>query len=376
MEDSNEIKRGKRGDLAHDGHSYYCSYTHRNKSVYRCKSVRLSEGEPWEVHGYASKRQKLPGAAFCDGRMERHVRGDGESVTRITVPHICGQVAVSVQESGEVLPDAVPPETETLVEVAGRRRDTDPRPYLEVLVPSPEDPSMDYLSLAWMLNYLQNIFTGWSWISGGGRTDRKYAPQKLFSPVVLTVLTRAMGPYVRWVRAKYPKLVCIKYGALKTVARGKAQYERHSYRLHSDYDDTVYTLPPDERPVSLMVALTPFVLLYLPDYHKSYGAIESLHLRENNGVYFTNRCLHSGGANETDEETFRLFAYMTSRASDLPDNRIWLHSDVLPDAKRGTPAEEHSASLTSTTAQGARTYATSRFGRVCAKTDRLSEYNA
>ena len=39
-------------------------------------------------------------------------------------------------------------------------------------------------------------------------------------------------------------------------------------------------------------------------------------------IMFTDDCLHSGGANKTGKMVYHLFAYLTSRLSDIPLNGV------------------------------------------------------
>ena len=142
----------------------------------------------------------------------------------------------------------------------------------------------------------------------------------------------ALEPYMAWVRERYPKLRYFRFGAIKTKAGGRAQYDLHGRRVHCDFDGTVHRLPPDERPVSFMVALDSFDLLFLENPRLPDSEIETLHANKHAGVMFTSACLHSGGANLTDEDKYRLFAYAVSCPEDLPKNHIWL-SDRVEDGE-------------------------------------------
>jgi hypothetical protein len=73
-----------------------------------------------------------------------------------------------------------------------------------------------------------------------------------------------MRPLINNVLSKYPSLVCIKYGALKTNPNCPSQYEGHDHCLHSDYKSFFNDLLPDQRPVSLIMALDEFEFIYLP----------------------------------------------------------------------------------------------------------------
>jgi hypothetical protein len=364
-------KEGTRSALTHGGYSYYCQSSYGGKRTYRCQSVCAEDGI-WRIEPSAEKRGRFPGATFCKAKLVYLANPDGTQEFQVHQPHICPAV-----KGAEPEVDTVPrneiihgPEEEMVVE--GRRSDADPRPYLETMSPSPD--SVDDFVLLQSVLVLLRAFSGWRFLSGGGGGDRFYARQESFSPALFAQVEKAMRPYVTWVQSKYPKLTYVRFGVLKTAAHGLSQFKYHRNRLHSDYDDSVYQLPFDERPVSLMVALDPFELMYLPDYRKSNSHIQTLQVQAFNGLCFTNRCLHSGGPNRTDRPVYRLFGYLVSRECDFPSNMIWLHNDVPEGVPRGSPSEEHTASMSNTRAPDARVYGSSKRGRILVRADRLADY--
>jgi hypothetical protein len=80
----------------------------------------------------------------------------------------------------------------------------------------------------------------------------------------LSVVEKAIEPYVQHVQVKYPALTHVTYGALRTFPHEKLQYPRHGYKLHSDYTVDCKDLPPSLCPISMIVSLDAFQILYLP----------------------------------------------------------------------------------------------------------------
>ncbi len=104
-----------------------------------------------------------------------------------------------------------------------------------------------------------------------------------------------------------------------------AQIGGHYGKLHSDYTANVLEYPPDERPTSIIVAVDPFGLQYLPSQEMERKDIKRLNVNQGEMVMFTNTCLHSDDTNESDNYRLRLFGYMVSHEEDFPKNKVMLY---------------------------------------------------
>jgi hypothetical protein len=162
----------------------------------------------------------------------------------------------------------------------------------------------------------------WSRLTGGGIRRREYAKDLVNHPLALAVITKAMKSYVGQVQEKYPSLTHVKYGALRTFPNERSQYLRHEYKLHLDYTVDCKNLPPSQRPISIIVALDPFELIYLPTKLASRRELVRTTIFPGQMVMFTDNCLHSGGSNRTSRKVYRLFAYLASRLKDIPLNGV------------------------------------------------------
>ena len=132
----------------------------------------------------------------------------------------------------------------------------------------------------------------------------------------------------------YPALIRIKYIAMKSKPNEKSQYSRHGNKLHSDYLVDFTNRPAQQRPISVIVSLDAFNFIYLPTKMSSRKELIYTVVSPGQMVFFTNDCLHSGGANNTHNTVFRLFAYMASQSSDIPINGVckYMWSDTSDDA--------------------------------------------
>jgi hypothetical protein len=100
----------------------------------------------------------------------------------------------------------------------------------------------------------------------------------------------------------------VKGGAILSAPNAPAQINERYGKLHSDYTTNVLECPPDERPISIIVAVDPFRLQYLPSHEMKRKDIKRLNVNQGEMVMFTNTCLHSGDTNKSDVYRLRLFA--------------------------------------------------------------------
>ncbi len=127
----------------------------------------------------------------------------------------------------------------------------------------------------------------------------------------------------------------VKGGAIGNAPNALAQIDGHYGKLHSDYTANVLEHPPDERPLSIILAVDPFGLQYLPSQEMKRKDIKRLHVNQGKMVMFTNMSLHSGDTNDSDKYRLRLFAYLVSHDEDFPKNEVMLYdwTDDMEDAQ-------------------------------------------
>jgi hypothetical protein len=83
--------------------------------------------------------------------------------------------------------------------------------------------------------------------------------------------------------------------------------------LHSDYNIACKEVPPGERPISIIVGLDEFMFMFLQKLSDERKDIANMIVLPGQMIKFTAGCLHAGGTNDTNDDKFRLFAYMVSR---------------------------------------------------------------
>jgi hypothetical protein len=142
----------------------------------------------------------------------------------------------------------------------------------------------------------------WDGLTGGkfrSKSLRKFVLDLSAQTTVNSLVERVMFPLVEIVRANYPTLLSVKYGAIKSLPGCPSQYKGHCSRLHSDYDKVYLDIPSNQRPVSIILALDDFKFIYLPHLSLARKDMITLQVSPGLGIIFTNDCLYSGGENDS-----------------------------------------------------------------------------
>ena len=192
---------------------------------------------------------------------------------------------------------------------------------IHVSAPEPDQGFNDEATLRSVLNYSDTRL--WHKLTGGG-DSRFYAKDLEKRPDIYEYVMNELHYYITYAQKKYPKLIYVKGGAILSAPNAPAQIDGHNGKLHSDYTADVCQRPLDERPVSIIVAVDPFALKYLPNGNMMRKDIQKICVRQGEMVMFTNACLHSGDTNESNEYRLRLFAYLVSNKKDFPQNQVML----------------------------------------------------
>ena len=214
-----------------------------------------------------------------------------------------------------------------LLRVGGVDIVRDHRPPLMLFQENTQSPWMNESDKQELMTLLEQgsdiMFHGLRGGQIGGATHRHYTKDLKSFPDVYKLVQRCMAGYIGYVQSMYPKLKYYKLAVVRSEPNAKSQYEGNDYRLHTDYDCIVNARPPLERPVSLLVALDEFNIMYLQSREHTRKQIITQPVKPGQAVVFTNYCLHAGGPNETNRRCHRMFAYVVKDEVDLPDNRVY-----------------------------------------------------
>jgi hypothetical protein len=127
----------------------------------------------------------------------------------------------------------------------------------------------------------------------GGNDIRFHTPDlKEKHPNLCETVKHHMSWYVSRVQKEYPSLIHVKYSLLMSAPNAARQ------KIHYDYEDHVKNKDPEKQPVSLIVALDPFGLVFHDtlDGKKNIGFMTSI--AQADGIVFTNKAEHGGDAND------------------------------------------------------------------------------
>ena len=86
----------------------------------------------------------------------------------------------------------------------------------------------------------------------------------------------------------------------------------------------------------MSMALDAFHYFYLPVLTMKRKELVEITVPAGHSIVFTNACLHSGGANNSDQTKFCIFAYMASDWNQIPNNAAakfeWKPTHKKPEA--------------------------------------------
>ena len=396
---------------------------------YKCKGVKNAKTGIWSFKGGANHRERYPGCTFCPGMIHRVIQVDGKVVWKLKSEHECtplsivdleAEVPAVVSDSVAVSAVAATPAvavpieadpapelsaegpaeggaavevevvasggegiayemlasiTETSGDEGQKRRngEVDDRPPMVVLFPPP------YLQMDKELKKLGKDLKKckkWREISGGDGGKRLYLPSLESDPMLASLHARvraALAPYVAQLRKNYPNLRYFKYGAILSRRGARSQYVCHYFRLHSDYSEECHLRLPWYQPCSIILAIDPFRLTYLPEHSMPDCERQTMAVAPTHALGFTNAVLHAGEENEEPYDCVRLFGYGVHMVEDFPKNKIWLWPTVAEGEIRAQPLERKTSYIASLKdlATGC-----SLSGRQCFKRDLLMNYQA
>jgi hypothetical protein len=187
---------------------------------------------------------------------------------------------------------------------------------------APDQGLKDVTRLRNLLHYSTTKL--WDKLTGGGDSCFFFAKDIEKHPMIYDYLMTELRVYIIYVQQIYPKLKHFKGGAILSAPNAPAQMDGHYGKLHSDYTANVLKHSPDERPISIIMAVDPFGLQYLPSQEMKRIDIKRLNVNQGKMVMFTNMCLHSGNTNKSDKYRLRLFGYMVSHEEDFPENGVMI----------------------------------------------------
>jgi hypothetical protein len=240
----------------------------------------------------------------------------------------------------------------------GRQSDADSRPPFLAISAAPSWGITDTV-LTEMKTALQTCPEDWwsplpaqdytrYWLRRIGEAST--GPQKFMKDKIESLI----ATYFRFIQTMYPEMRYWKVGALRTQGGAPSQYEMWDYKLHRDYSHKVLKRPPNERPLSVIVALDDFSFYREPAFPDTVDGTsvkyEEITVHRGQAIAFTSALLHAGGPNNSREPIYRLFAYMVSNAGDFPVGRVY--PDTIRRRDYASAALLHDETVKCTTVSG------------------------
>ena len=161
---------------------------------------------------------------------------------------------------------------------------------------------------------------------------RFHAPQlEAKFPSLHLEVKQHMAWYVGRVQKLYPTLIHVRYNLLLSNPNAPEQ------DFHFDFMDHTTQNNPEQQPVSLIVAIDPFLLVtveepFQDDNSTATGKLITHCVQPGSCIIFTNKVQHAGGKNifQIDGKpahAVRIFAYMVSDERDFPSDTVTYFPD-------------------------------------------------
>jgi hypothetical protein len=214
--------------------------------------------------------------------------------------HCPGPLVITIIDSNVGCPSFLPPfhSCEHLTTIFNMDLGhTDNHPTLEMFAPTTLSKDVLYPEQHQAIIKIINNKANWHGLSGGRFHG---VNMRLLVPDLATLVERVIKPIIDQIQSKYPSLVCVKYGSIKTLPNCPSQYEGHNFKFQSNYASNILEFPPENRPVSVILALDPLDFIYLPHITLTRKDISHLTVTAGHALMFTNACMHLSSPRNTD----------------------------------------------------------------------------
>ncbi len=134
-------------------------------------------------------------------------------------------------------------------------------------------------------------------------------------------VTALIDPFVKnHISGRYKSLTYYRLGVIRS--KGEETQLECVGSLHRDYHNNENNHVPEERPMSIILALDPFHFLYEKNCGVGMTRIIEQHVPSGHAVLFTSGLDHTGGKSVTNAYNYRLFASIVSDEVDYPSEVV------------------------------------------------------
>jgi hypothetical protein len=156
---------------------------------------------------------------------------------------------------------------------------------------------------------------GWKPLTGGKGKRFHFPDMKTRQPRLYESIQMASSWYIDRIKQWHPEMKIFDMNVLQSSPGAEAQEQ-----LHLDYSTLTQMRPANQQPMSAIIAIEEFQLDIVSC--KTTEKLDNVKILPGHMVVFTNKCIHQGGANETDEHKRRVFMYIANVEADIDKNLL------------------------------------------------------
>ena len=156
---------------------------------------------------------------------------------------------------------------------------------------------------------------GWKPLTGGKGKRFHFPDMKTRQPRLYESIQMASSWYIDRIKQWHPEMKIFDMNVLQSFPGAEAQEQ-----LHLDYGTLSQMRPVNQQPMSAIIAIEEFQLDIVSC--KTTEKLDNVKILPGHMIVFTNKCIHQGGANETDEHKRRVFMYIANVEADIDKNLL------------------------------------------------------
>jgi len=156
---------------------------------------------------------------------------------------------------------------------------------------------------------------GWKSLTGGNGNRFYFPDMKTKQPRLYELIQKVSLWYINHIQQWHPEMKTFHMNVLQSSPGADAQD-----LLHLDYSTLCQLRPANIQPMSAIIAIEQFELDIVSS--KTTETLDTVTILPGCMIVFTNKCIHRGGANQTDQHKRRIFMYIANEESDIDKNLL------------------------------------------------------
>jgi len=157
--------------------------------------------------------------------------------------------------------------------------------------------------------------SGWKPLTGGKGKRFHFPDMKTQQPRLYESIKMASSWYIDRIKQCHPEMKIFDMNVLQSSPGAEAQEQ-----LHLDYSTLSQMRPANQQPMSAIIAIEEFQLDIVSCH--TTEKLDTVTILPGNMIVFTNKCIHQGGANETNQHKRRVFMYIANVEADIDKNLL------------------------------------------------------